>query len=159
MKAIGLLVLACMQSGAPPRDDASGAAEPSPVAKRLTAAARTIEDADALYSYNPVGKRDPFRGKLVEGRRPCERCTPLQELDLSQLSLVGVVWGTDRARGLVMDPKGEGHVVELGTYVGKNWGRVTAITSDTVVITEETMGADQLVLHQTELHLPEVALL
>jgi len=90
------------------------------------------------WHYNPIGKRDPFRsfvGGPVDNsiRSP----TPLQRFDIDQLSLVGIVWGVDDPQALVSDPDKKNHVVEMGTYIGKNWGKVTEITSRSIVITEE----------------------
>ncbi len=95
------------------------------------------EDDD--YVYNPIGKRDPFRSFLTFGKRSAEDTprTPLQKYELDQYQLVGIVWGVERPRALVEDPEGVGHVVEIGTYIGRNWGRVTKITEDAVTVTEE----------------------
>jgi type IV pilus assembly protein PilP len=92
------------------------------------------------WHYNPIGKRDPFqsfvRGRLDEEIRSP---TPLQRYDIDQLNLVGIVWGVDEPKALVSDPDKKNHVVEIGTYIGKKWGKVTEITSRSIVITEEYM--------------------
>ena len=92
----------------------------------------------SMWHYNPIGKRDPFRS-FVRGRLDEEirSPTPLQRFDIDQLDLVGIVWGVDAPQALVSDPDKKNHVVELGTYIGKNWGKVTEITSRSIVITEE----------------------
>ena len=38
---------------------------------------------------------------------------------------------------MVEDPKQKGHVLTRGTLIGKNWGRVSAINPDCVIIKEE----------------------
>jgi Tfp pilus assembly protein PilP len=43
----------------------------------------------------------------------------------------------DSPLALVEDPEGIGHVMEMGSYVGRNWGRVTQISDNEVVVTEE----------------------
>lgn len=92
----------------------------------------------SMWHYNPIGKRDPFRS-FVRGRLDEEirSPTPLQRFDIDQLELVGIVWGVDAPQALVSDPDKKNHVVEMGTYIGKNWGKVTEITSRSIVITEE----------------------
>lgn len=91
------------------------------------------------YDYNSIGKRDPFRSFLAFGERAEDLTpdTPLQKYEIDQYVLVGIVWGMDSPLALVEDPEGIGHVMEMGSYVGRNWGRVTQISDNEVVVTEE----------------------
>jgi type IV pilus assembly protein PilP len=115
------------------------------------------ESEGVEYVYNPIGKRDPFRTFIAtadeeEIRSP----TPLQRYELEQYKLTGIVWGVDRPRALVEDPEGMGHVIELGTYIGKKWGKVTQITSSQLVVTEEYLTPDgALVVNPIEIKLQE----
>jgi Tfp pilus assembly protein PilP len=95
--------------------------------------------ADRDYVYDPTGKRDPFRSFKWEkpDRISDEPETPLESFDLSQLSLVAVVWKTGSARALVQDPSGETYIISEGSRIGKNEGRVLSI-SDNVVLVKET---------------------
>jgi type IV pilus assembly protein PilP len=137
-----------------PAPPPGGAAAP---AKDAKAKAETTAQQPELYVYNPIGKRDPFRTFLArdddeEGGPPR---TPLQTYDIDQYLLVGIIWGIDRPRALVEDPTGEGWVMEIGTYIGKNWGKVTQITSDVVVVTEEYQTMDgRLVVNPIHMRLP-----
>ncbi len=113
-------------------------------------------EAQEGYVYNPIGKRDPFRSFLSAGPKEDDDTprTPLQRYDLDQYQLVGVIWGIDRPRALVQDPENLGHVVEIGTYIGKNWGKVTQITSSGVVVTEEYQTMDgELVVNEIPMKL------
>lgn len=159
-----LLLLAVGSPGCGGGDDADNPAaagnvqQPKAPAKAGDEAAGEDETSDADYVYNPIGKRDPFRSFITstedeEIRSP----TPLQKYEIDQYTLSGIVWGVDRPRALVEDPTGEGHVVELGTYIGKNWGKVTQITSHVVVVTEEYLTPDgALVVNPIEIELPEM---
>ena len=102
-------------------------------------AAQSFARVDRDYSYDPTGKRDPFRdfkwdrpdrlqARQVEG--------PLQQFDLGQLSLVAVVWKTGNARALVQDPSGESYIIAEGSPIGKNSGHVIAIHDSAVVVKE-----------------------
>ncbi len=93
----------------------------------------------AEYSYNPIGKRDPFRSfTSIEVVRPdVIVASELQNWELDQLKLVAILWGIDEPVAMVEDPKGKGHIISHGELIGKKWGRVTQIKSDEVVITEE----------------------
>ncbi len=109
------------------------------------------------YVYNPIGKRDPFRSFLSTGGRVKDETprTPLQRYEIDEYRLVGIIWGIDRPRALVEDPDRIGHVMEIGTYIGKNWGKVTQITSTDVVVTEEYQTIDgELVVNPIRMTMP-----
>jgi len=124
---------------------------------KLTRLDRAIA-AQEGYVYNPIGKRDPYRSFLAAGERGVEDetpRTPLQRYEIDEYRLVGIIWGIDRPRALVEDPDDVGHVMEIGTYIGKNWGKVTQITSSEVVVTEEYQTIDgELVVNPIRMVLP-----
>lgn len=94
------------------------------------------------YIYDPVGKRDPFR-PFVAMQTPVKpsgekiRLTPLQKYDLSQLRLVAILVGTKGGKAMVEDSEGKGFIVEKGTYIGSNFGKVKTILKDKVIIEEK----------------------
>ncbi len=91
------------------------------------------------YRYNAHGKRDPFRSFVLDQSNQVaeEERGPLEQFDVSQLTVVAVVWGTGRARAMVEDPSGRGYIIQEGTPIGKNDGYVVRI-SDNSVLVEET---------------------
>lgn len=93
------------------------------------------------FSYVADGKRDPFRSfeweKLKQDLFDEANRGPLQQFDLSQLSVVGVVWDVNNARALIQDPSGMSYIVGQGARVGKNDGRVIRIDDDLVVVKEK----------------------
>jgi type IV pilus assembly protein PilP len=93
---------------------------------------------ERAYAYDETGKRDPFRSFVLERLKEEGRLAkgPLEEYDLSQLAVVGVVWHAERPRALVEDPSGRGYVVQEGTAMGKNDGRVISIEDNTVLVRE-----------------------
>ena len=119
----------------------------------------TLEEVEEdEYSYNPNNKRDPFRSFLVTGTDSSIidniPRTPLQKYEIGQYNLTAIIWGVDRPRALVEDPEGIGHVMEIGTYIGKKWGKVERIEEGVVVVTEELQTVDgQLVVKKHELRL------
>ena len=133
-------VLACAACGGSPPPPPRRPAPPP-------AAAKPAEDDAApavpttMYVYSPIGKRDPFQNVFgnredqpvrVEGRKP----TPLQRWSLDQLRLSLTVTGTSSPMAMLEDPENRGWPVRLGDFVGKNWGKVTAIQRDQIVVTE-----------------------
>jgi len=140
-------------------DDEAQAPAAAPAPAPAPAAAATAEGPppEEIFVYNPIGKRDPFRTFLTKENEdengPAR--TDLQKYDIDQYKLVGIVWGNERPRALVQDPTGEGFVMEIGTYIGKNWGKVTQIQSDVVVVTEEYEAMDgRLIVNPIHLKLP-----
>lgn len=96
--------------------------------------------------YSTAGKRDPFRplgfGKSVAKIPPqCQEgnLSPLQEVTISQLKLVGIIWNIGEPRAMVEDTAGLGYVIKLGTPIGEcqKEGRVKAIRPREVVIEEK----------------------
>jgi Tfp pilus assembly protein PilP len=89
------------------------------------------------YAAHPE-RRDPFRSFIEEQKKRLAKSErgPLEQFDLSQLTVVAVVWGTGRPRALVEDPSGRGYVVQVGTPIGKNDGTVTGIGDNAVKVRE-----------------------
>jgi type IV pilus assembly protein PilP len=94
--------------------------------------------AGAGYRYDPTGKRDPFRSFVKDKLREdvADIASPLEQFDLAQLTVSGVVWQADRRRALVLDPAGQAYVVKTGDRIGKNDGVVTEIGDSSLVVLE-----------------------
>ncbi len=104
--------------------------------------------------YNPIGKRDPFQ-PYIEETRPKVVLTPLQTFDIEQLKLVAIIWDLLEPRAMVEDPSGRGYILKKGTLIGKNWGRVTKIKKEIVIVSEQYRDlSGQLVVNEVviELH-------
>jgi type IV pilus assembly protein PilP len=91
--------------------------------------------------YDKIGLRDPFRSFEWERREIAARDEnmvggPLEQFDVSQLSVIAVVWKTGSARALVEDPTGQSYIIGKGTRIGKNDGMVTEIDDNLVVVNE-----------------------
>ena len=68
------------------------------------------------------------------------KISELQRFDIDELKLVGLIYGTtsnDR-RALLKDPTGKTHQVKERDLVGKNFGRISSIKKDRIIINEET---------------------
>ncbi len=63
---------------------------------------------------------------------------PLEQFEVGQLSVVGMVWKTKRgeARALIQDPAGKNYIVGKGTRIGKNEGLVIQIDDNLLVVKE-----------------------
>jgi len=116
-------------------------AEKSPTAKKT-------KIPEIIDLYNPDGKLNPFeplfkkeRVSLAVGKKKLKRrkpLTPLERVNLSQLTLVGIIRSPSGNRALVQETSGKGYVVKKGTYIGTNSGKIVQILKDTIIIEEES---------------------
>lgn len=104
------------------------------------------------YSYNPEGRRDPFKpfgpygapdlqplpvpDATAQPELPPPDLDPLQLYDLNQLRVVAIVWGVKKPRAMIKDPVGKLHVVSKDTKIGRNNGFVALIREGEVVVVE-----------------------
>ncbi len=89
--------------------------------------------------YNPTGKPDPFLpvqaaldskgGKKTKG-------LPLEQFEVSDFELVGVITGSGLKKAMVQDPTNKGFLIQIGTPIGKRGGKVIRIADKEVVIEE-----------------------
>lgn len=105
--------------------------------------------------YDRTGRRDPFRSFVLDRLKELAEHSkgPLEQFDVGQLTLHGVVWETNRPRALVADPSGQVYVVREGDPIGTNQGSVMRI-DDNLMLVKETyvdhMG--ELTTKETEMH-------
>lgn len=139
-------------------DPAAQEERPAPVVKKEEKKEEEVKEEE-VYAYNPMGKRDPFQSFLGTPR-PEDQMEedianpPLQRWDVERYVVKGIIFGTESPRALLVDPEGIGHVVRLGTYVGRSWGKVTSIADQMIVVTEEYKTPDdELVVNPVELRL------
>ena len=102
------------------------------------------------YEYQGLLGRDPFRQSTSEGsdevandtagtgprpdlQRPKEY---LERFELDTLDMVGTFEKGSNDWALVRDPDGVVHRVSVGNYLGKNYGRVLAVNSNEVELSE-----------------------
>lgn len=102
--------------------------------------------------YQPEGKIDPFADPFKKDEAPQQdedeeaedpnkpdriRQTPLERIDLSQLTLVGVIKFASGHKAIVEETSGKGYMIQKGTYIGTNYGQVTEIQNDRIIIQEK----------------------
>ena len=118
------------------------------------------DEVEIAYVYSPIGKRDPFRSLFDQFQQgpETEQLTELQKFELDQLKLVGIVSRIATPYALVEDPNGKGHTLTRGKLIGKNWGRVSGINPDCVVIKEEYRDyTGRKVTNTTDMCIPKPA--
>ena len=141
------LAVACTSDDAPPEGPApvaetSAPAAPSAPAPTPPEAAAAPAVANKPYVYSFAGGRDPFRSYLADlhEREAQERQARTHEetenFDLTQYRLTAVLLGHGQPTAMVEDPTGAGHIVKLGSRIGKNDGRVMHIDAGGLTISE-----------------------
>lgn len=98
---------------------------------------------NSTYTYDPTGRRDPFKSLIepkkitntaTEKEEAVEIVSPLQEYDLSSLTVVGIVWGGLGKRAMIRTPDGKGFTVTENVPIGKGRNRVVQITPESLII-------------------------
>lgn len=102
------------------------------------------------FMFNPEGLRDPFK-PLVQaaqdevaemtsggGIRPdiTRRKEDLEAFPLDVLKMVGTVIAKSNLWGLVKADDGTIHRVQVGNYMGKNYGKIIRISTDKIELME-----------------------
>ncbi|MCL2103116.1 MAG: pilus assembly protein PilP, partial [Syntrophorhabdaceae bacterium] len=89
-------------------------------------------------------KRDPFSYSKIEAEGASEEqapLLPLQRYDLSDLKMVGVIWGGNDPKALIEDAEGTGYTVGIGEKVGRSGGVVVRVTQTEIIVREQFPGA------------------
>ena len=117
-------------AGVPKSDAAPAAAEPVTAEK---------EKVELPFQYNPEGRRDPFKSIIVSSEKQAlaENLPPLQRKELSELKVIGIVWGGFGYGAVIQTPDGRGYPVRKGTRIGLNNGVISRITNKEVIIQEK----------------------
>lgn len=144
---VGILAACGGSSGPAPAEGAAGGAA-APTKKKSEVAAVKINSA-VEYSYNSIGKRDPFRSMFMDSSLPTTEsaesvvCSePLCQSDLDELNLVAVISGDANPIAMLEDKSGVGHIVHRNSKIGRQGGKVTQILRDCIIVTSFISGPD-----------------
>lgn len=141
-----LLLVGCEQVGTGSGGNTNSAgpiARTAPGAPSTTAATETAQD----FVYASVGKRDPFRSYLLDIKESSSqdleqrRREATEQFELHQYRLTGLITGTARPKAMVEDPQGRGHVLHVGSRLGRNNGRISQIIPTGITVHEEVRDA------------------
>ncbi len=100
---------------------------------------------DSAYSYNPLGKPDPFRPfidvqitttALKEKTAQVASIFPLQRAEVENFKLVGIIGDNRHRLAMVEDSAKKFYPLFIGTRIGLHNGKVTDILADRVTVDE-----------------------
>jgi Tfp pilus assembly protein PilP len=101
--------------------------------------AKKGKEKKVAYSYDPTNKVDPFKSFIIVKKELEETEKPktyLETLDISQLTVSAIVLTGEGNWALVRDSKGEGHIIKVGTPIGRRSGQVTKILKNKIIVKE-----------------------
>ncbi len=106
------------------------------------------------FIYETRGRRDPFAQVLPERQMNRNQANgpdlPLQQYELKDLRLTGIIWDVSRPRALFKDPKGHVHIVGPNAKLGKRNGYIAVIREGELVVVE-TVEEDGRLLSSTKI--------
>jgi type IV pilus assembly protein PilP len=108
---------------APTTPTAATPAPAAPVAKDMPPPPK-FEIVEAEFTESERS-RDPFRSFLSifkeenRGAAKSQREVVLSQFGIDELKLIGIVTRAEPAKAMLVDPRGTGHVVQRGQFVGK----------------------------------------
>ncbi len=148
----------CSDGGAPSAPQAPKPVQP-PVAQPA-APPPPAGQAGPVYTYETKNRRDPFRPlitpRVVEVATPRSKCQPGQLglgcVDVRELKLAGVVWGSRGYHALIEAPNGAGYVVRVDDTVGGD-ARVSKITPEAITFEVKSGAGTQSQMRAVELRL------
>jgi type IV pilus assembly protein PilP len=143
------------QFGAPP-GTAGPQGAPTPPAGPPTAAKPDESGSSSMFAgymdpftYDPQSRADPFvmpvPDKQMAQGGVHGPLLPLQRFELSQLSLVGIIWDVRRPKAMIRDPEMHTHIVGPNTKVGPRNGYIAVIREGEIVVVETEERDSQLV--------------
>jgi type IV pilus assembly protein PilP len=137
------------------KGDKPAAADAKPAAPKVVKKDAEQATTSAAYHYDPDGKTDPFKSYIRrQVTLEADTSSPLERFDLSQLIVMGIIWGVDEPRALIKDPTGKGYIVKAGQPIGKNKGRILRIEDNKVVVKETYLDhLDRATTKEVELEL------
>jgi type IV pilus assembly protein PilP len=122
--------------------------------ENITAPAPVPRMGNEDYTYDPTGRRDPFKPyrtlQMIQAKPPPSTSAsagassnepqiplePLQRWDLERLKVIGILWEVRAPKAMVRDPDGVVYTVMKNSKVGRYSGYVAAIREGEVVVIE-----------------------
>ncbi len=114
-----------------------------------------VQASDNTYSYNPLGKPDPFRPfleievavKKKDEKKEVASIFPLQRVSAEQFRVVGIAGDNIRRVAVVEDATKKFYPLVIGTHIGLNNGKVIEIMPDRVIVEEyASQNAKRIIL-------------
>ena len=133
-------VAGCGKKDAPPPDAAKAAAGTRPP---VQARSSSVKPLAIQERFDFAGKKDPFRSYVVVSKAKLplppisEKQLPIQQFEVNQFKVLGIITGLVDNRAMVLDPAGKSYVIKDGSLIGPHNGRVLKIVPTFIEVTEQ----------------------
>ncbi len=127
------------QQPAVPKKPEAAKQSPVAIAPQATAQQVEIKVEKEVYAYEPKGRRDPFTS-LVEVKSTAKKqrgSSPVESFDVEEIKLIAIAWDRQQSYAMVTLPDNKSFTIRKGMTLGLYGGKVSEITRDTVIITEQ----------------------
>ena len=135
---LALLLAGASYASAQTPEQAEGPAGGEPASAEVFSISGALEDE--TFRYNPAGRRDPFKSllKLQSKQKDLSSLPPIQQLDLAQIKITGVVMDEiEGPRAMIKSPTGRTFVVKKGMIIGKNEGEIIEVSLQGIRVVEK----------------------
>jgi len=112
------------------------------------------KSSEGEFSYNPVGKRDPFE-PLITKTKPLSKGKiekakgPLEKFELGQFRLLAMLLVKGTPRAMVKAPDGKSYIVKPGDKIGKLDGVIVNIETKVVdPVSRAVISPDRIVIKE-----------
>jgi|Deesub1362B_J571_1020462.scaffolds.fasta_scaffold00273_18 type IV pilus assembly protein PilP len=99
--------------------------------------------AKEVIKYDPAGRRDPFlsiiaitKQKIKKMAKKRRSLNPLENYDLTDIKLLGIVYDGKQYYASVLLPDGKGFTVKEGMRIGINGGKIIKLLADRMIVRE-----------------------
>ena len=135
----GAGITGCSDSGQPTVSQTPAPIKPKQQVISQGTVTANDDKPQVVYSYNPLGRRDPFMPIIVREDRKTqsEDRPPLERYSIREFKLTGIVWGGFGYSAMLEGPDGKGYFIRAGAIIGQNKGVVKKISKDAMVIEEK----------------------
>jgi type IV pilus assembly protein PilP len=93
--------------------------------------------------FDISSKKDPFKPYVIEQKvaKPLHRTAsanalPIQQFEVRQFRVSGVIVGLKENRAQIVDPLGRAYVVREGMFIGNNEGKIVKISTSGIEVLE-----------------------
>jgi type IV pilus assembly protein PilP len=153
---LALVLTGCGKKEAPPPQPVP---KTKPVAKVVAPIQKQPSSAKTAVSLTPqfdfANKKDPFKAFVVETKstKPVRKRgfsgLPIQNYEVAQFKVLGIITGFKENSALVADPTGKAYVVKHGMEIGKNNGRIIKINNTSIEVFEKFRGENGTLRNRT----------
>lgn len=137
-------------------DVAPTAPAPSPKVHAVKQGQQSSAKAVAPHeTFDFTSKRDPFKPHVVEVKADprlarAKGFLPIQNFELHQFRVAGIIVGLTENLAQVIDPAGKAYTLKKGMVIGNRDGRVSAITPTYIEVVERVTEDSGRTRSQTE---------